>query len=762
MTCCDIGLLTDAARARAGDLSHWVREPQPGIEELELVVPGLSSPELMPKIEASMKGLPGVLSARVNLTARRLVVRWQKDQACGLHIMEALAHLGLEAQPFDAERAGSMADQDESAFLLRSLAVAGFAAMNIMLLSVSVWSGAEAVTRDLFHWLSALIALPAVAYAGRPFFRGALAALTRGQLNMDVPISLAVILAALMSLYQTIEGGAEAYFDASVSLLFFLLAGRVLDQWMRARARSAVTQLISLASTGAVVISPSGERQYVTAAALKPGMRIQVAAGERLAADGIVVEGKSDLDRSLVSGETVPETIAPGSVVHAGTLNLTGSLIVEVTAAGEDSFLSEVIRLMLTAEQGKSRYVQLAEKLAGYYAPAVHILAFATIAGWLIYSQGDWHLSLMTGVAVLIITCPCALGLAVPAVQVVASGSLFRNGVMIKDGAALEKLSHVDMVIFDKTGTLTLNEFHLVEPKIIPTEILSVAAGLAQSSRHPLAQGLFQHVRQAGIMPANVADVREIPGEGLAAYWQGSAVRLGSRHWCGLTDEDESNLPEIVFQRGASQPIVFRFEDQLRPDAKAVVDGLISRGIQVEILSGDREAPVAHVAKALGIQHYQAKATPQVKLAYVEGLARAGRKVLMVGDGLNDAPALAAGFTSMAPSSASDIGRTTADSVFMGESLLPVLVAQDAAVKAQRLAKQNFGLAIAYNLFAIPVAVLGFASPFFAAIAMSTSSILVVSNALRLSFMLGRRVEMRGVLSKEAEMKTQTKMEKAA
>lgn len=764
MSCCATNLLADAAQMRAADLSLWVTEPQAGFERLELVVPGIAGPERMPEIERALTGLSGVTGARVNLTSRRVAVTWRKGVGHAGDVMAALAELGLEAQPFDPVKAGTTADQDETAFLLRSLAVAGFAAMNIMLLSVSVWSGAEAATRDVFHWLSALIALPTVAYAGRPFFRSAINGLSRGQFNMDVPISLAVVLATLMSLFETLNHGEEAYFDASVSLLFFLLAGRTLDQLMRARARSAVTQLMTLAATGALVVEDDGTRRFVTVSALRPGMKVQVSAGERLPADGVVVEGASDIDRSLVSGETMPEAASFGARVHAGTMNLTGSLIVEVTAAGEDSFLSEVIRLMATAEQGKSHFVQLADKLARIYSPAVHVLAAVTLTGWLIHTGGDWHTSLMVAIAVLIITCPCALGLAVPAVQVVASGALFRNGVMIKDGAALEKLSQIDTVIFDKTGTLTLNELTLAGPAVIAAPVLALAAGLAQSSRHPLARALAAHAASLGIAAEGVGDVSEHPGQGLEARVRGEIVRLGSRLWCGVAeaDADAGALPEIVLKRGQAAPVVFTFQDVLRPGAKETVARLQAQGLHVEILSGDREGAVQRVAAELGIADYRAGSTPQVKLAYVEALAKAGRKVLMVGDGLNDAPALAAGFTSMAPASASDIGRTAADSVFMGAALTPVAVARDVAVMSQRLAKQNFGLAILYNLFAVPVAMAGLASPFLAAVAMSTSSIIVIANALRLGFAYRQRAAVRGMLAEVSRETIPMSMEKAA
>jgi Cu2+-exporting ATPase len=732
MTCCPVGPAIDAATQFAGDLEPWVISRPDGSRELDLIIPGLCSPESITLIESALETLPGLASARVNFTGKRVVATWNDPSFNPVDIGEKLNGLGFVSRPFDPSHSGLKADDAQSRQLLRAVAVSGFAAANIMLLSVSVWSGAEGSTRDLFHWISAGIALPTVAYAGRPFFRSAIRALASGQFNMDVPISLAVCLAALMSLYETFNHGEVAYFDASVTLLFFLLTGRYLDHLMRARARSSVSQLLSLSASSAMIEEADGTARILATTALQPHMKMLVAAGERLAADGVVIAGTSEIDRSLLTGESNPELMAKGAVVHAGMLNLTGPLTVDVTAAGQDTFLAEIIRLMASAEQSRSRFVQVADRLARIYSPAVHILAATTLAGWLLWTGGDWHISLMTAIAVLIITCPCALGLAVPAVQAVASGVLFRNGVMIKDGAALEKLSGVDTVIFDKTGTLTLGRPRLANGSSIAASNLAIAAGLARSSRHPLSRAVCEAAKSRGIVPAIMEDVLEIPGRGLSATFQGEPVRLGSRQWCGIEDNDGQGLPEFVLMRNSKATGIFAFEDELRADAAAVIAKLQSEGLRVEILSGDREVAVRRAAADLGIDRWQAGVTPQQKLAYVEQLKAAGRKVLMVGDGLNDAPALAAGLTSIAPASATDIGRTAADTIFMGESLFPVLVARDVAIATQRLSLQNFALAVGYNVLAVPIAMLGFASPLIAAVAMSTSSIIVIGNSLRL------------------------------
>jgi P-type Cu2+ transporter len=732
LPCCTIdGEYFQPFKLEGEDADRWISSAGPGLRRIEFLVPQANRPEAMAQIETDLPAIEGVIDARVNLTGRRVAVIYRDGVIAPQALIDRLGVLGYMARPFDPRETGLTKDDREGGRLLRALAVAGFAASNVMLLSVSVWSGAEDATRDLFHWLSAMIALPAVAYAGRPFFYSAVNALRLGCVNMDVPISLGVLLASLMSLFQTVNSQEHAYFDASVTLLFFLLAGRYLDHLMRARARSAIAQLVSLSSEGATLLEADGSRRSVPARELKAGMTVAVAAGDRLPADGLIRDGISDMDRSLLTGESAPEAVKPGSLVHAGEMNLTAPITVEITAAGNDTFLSELVRLMSATEQGQSRYIQIADRLARFYSPAVHTLAAATLTGWLFFGMG-WHASIMAAVAVLIITCPCALGLAVPAVQVVASGRLFRSGVMIKHGAALEKLSGVDTVIFDKTGTLTKGEPQLVSPLMASTETLTLAAGLAQASKHPLSRALVREAARRGLTPATVADIAEHPGLGLSGLCNGERLRLGSRAWCGLGESSEDKgLLEFAFRRDANTPAVFQFEDTLRPDAAETVARLTAMGLAVHLLSGDREAAVQRVAHTVGIGTAVSRASPQAKLAYVDALTKAGRKVLMVGDGINDAPALAAGYTSMAPSTASDIGRTAAETVWMGESTGAVAEAIKVSRRTQRIAKENFALAVGYNVLAVPLAMAGLVSPLVAAIAMSTSSIIVIANALR-------------------------------
>jgi Cu2+-exporting ATPase len=602
-------------------------------------------------------------------------------------------------------------------------------------LSVSVWAGLFSndmgpSTRDFLHWISALIAMPAVAYSGRVFFHSALAALRAGRLNMDVPISLAVILAVGMSLAETIQGGEYAYFDAAVTLLFFLLIGRYLDNRARTRARSAAERLLMLKAVAATVIDGDGTRHAVPVDAVTPGTRVCVALGDRFPVDGEILQGRTDVDNSLVTGESLPLAASEGTPVYAGTLNLTAPVIVRATKTGDNTLLGDIVRLMENAEQGRARYVLLADRIAEYYAPAVHILAAITFAGWWLTGH-DWQLSLLQAVAVLIVTCPCALGLAVPVVQVVASGRLLDRGILVKAADGLERLARVDTVVFDKTGTLTEGRPDLLNGRDIRSADVQLAASMAQSSRHPLAVAVARACPSA---PGRDG-VTEHPGLGLSISTPDGEIRLGSRDWCGIAPaagSDQTTGPELWLRRPGHDGVQFRFHDALRNDAAETVAQLQQRGIHVELLSGDRAEVVAHVAAAAGIKNWHADTRPAGKVDHLTALKARGHTVLMVGDGLNDAPALAAAHVSLSPATAADISQTVADFIFQGRSLSAVVEVLDVARTSHRLVVQNFALAFLYNAIAVPLAVLGFVTPLVAAIAMSASSLMVCGNSMRL------------------------------
>lgn len=682
-------------------------------------VPGMRCAGCIAKIERELPKTPGVHAARANFSAKRVAIT--HDPAVDEAVLEqALRTLGFEAQRVADNPLGD--DTKERKQLTRALGVAGFGMMNVMLLSVSIWSGADGATKQLFHWLSALIALPVIAYAGRPFFASAWMALRHRRTNMDVPISIGVILATSLSVYETLTGGDHAYFESAVMLLFFLLAGRALDAEMRTRTRAGIGALLGRMGKSASVIGADGTTRRVLAEALEPGMLVLVAAGEALAADGVVEHGASTLDNAMLTGESMPEAVSVGSLVHAGAINLGAPLHVRLSHVAEDTALAEIARLMDEAGQSRSTYVRIADRASRLYAPVVHTLAALAFIGWMIAGAG-WHQSLVIAIAVLIITCPCAMGLAVPSAQVVASGALLKRGLLVKDGSALERLAECDIALLDKTGTLTLGE---PRPDIasLDRNARSVALGLAQASRHPLSKGLAASLLRAGVEPAAVADIREVSGEGLAGIWRGQRVALER------PDSATTALAARLTIGEESQLITFT--DPLRADAAETLRALGQWQISASILSGDRAAPVAEVAAQLGLAA-EAEASPQAKLAALEALKAAGHRPLMVGDGLNDGPALAAAHASIAPGTASDASQQAADAVFIGEKLMPVALAIRVARRTMQIVRENFAFSILYNLLAVPLALFGYVTPLIAAIAMSLSSLVVVANSLRLA-----------------------------
>jgi len=713
------------------DYAAFVTRDGEGAARAAFAVEGIRCAGCMATIERGLARVPGVARARLNFSDRRLSVTWVPEAEPDIAaILAELDALGFTGRPFDPGRV-SREEQEETQRLIRALAVAAFAAMNVMLLAVSVWAGALSdmtpENRDLFHWIQAVIALPAAAYAGRPFYEGALKGLRSGRVTMDFPITLGVVLTLAMSVVETLSGATHAYFDGAVMLLFFLLIGRVLDQAMRRRTRAFAENLAALRSTGATLVAPDGSLRDVPVSDLDPGARILLRPGERVPADGVVEHGLSDLDQSLVTGETAAVTVRAGARVFAGALNGNGALTIRVTAPAGRSLLDEVEALMGRALEARSRALVLADRATRLYVPLVHAAAALTLAGWLAAGAG-WHGALLNAVAVLIVTCPCALGLAIPAVQVVAAGALFREGVLLNDGTALERFAAIDTVVFDKTGTLTLPE-----PVLAGDLTDARAARLALSSRHPMALALAASAGNAVPFPG----AQEAAGLGVRASVEGVALRLGSPAFCGAETQAAATLaahPDasvICFRAGEGVPMAFPVRQDLRPDAAEVVASLRESGRRVLILSGDRAAAVAAVAGRLGVAEWEAGLAPQDKIARIEALQRGGARVLMVGDGLNDAPALAAAHASLSPATAAHVSQAAADALFLGRSLTPVLAVLKAGRRARRLMLQNLWFSGAYNLLAVPLAAIGLLTPLIAALAMSGSSVAVTLNALR-------------------------------
>ncbi len=694
---------------------------------LMLALPAIHCAACISGVERTLMAQPGVTDARVNLTLRRASVQAAPDVDAAT-LCAVLTAKGYEAHELDPGLLAATEIDAAGRALLMRLAVAFFAMMNVMLLSVAVWAGAEGVTRDMLHWISATIAIPAVIFSGQPFFQSAFTALRARRLNMDVPISLALVLAVCTSLYETTLSGEHAYFDAAISLCTFLLAGRYLDHRTRANARSAARELAALEVPRALLVT-GHTTQTVAAASLQPGDLVRVLPGGRVPVDGHVTHGHTELDRSIMTGETLPAAIAPGDTVRAGEANLTGPITVRVEAAGRNTELARIADLVAVAEAGRNNYTSLADAAARLYSPGVHIVAALAAAGWFIATR-DVRVALNIAAAVLIITCPCALGLAVPAVTTAASARLFRKGMLIKNGTALERLAEVDTVVFDKTGTMTDGAPQVQGLDGIDTATASVALALAAASAHPLATALSKALAGRGILPAAITQVRELPGFGVEGTWHGNSIRLGRAEWVGASDPLATTATYLRIGTAPAQAIAFT--DQMRDGAAELVAALKAQGRAVVLISGDREAVVRRFAADIGIDTLIAGARPDEKAHAIAALTAKGAKVLMVGDGMNDTAALAAAHVSISPASALEAARAASDIVLTGRSLLPILDAMQTAKAARRRIKENFTIAFVYNVLAVPLAVAGLCSPLIAALAMSTSSVTVSLNALRL------------------------------
>lgn len=710
----------------ATDYSSYVSTDTDGVNHLRLIVEGMHCAGCAFKIEKALNANDGV-QARVNVTDKRLSMTWAGDRTAGNALLGKVELLGFRFSPLKPA-----AEEDAGLkHLLRCIAVAGFASGNLMVFSMALWfSGRDSMggaTRDLMHWYSALITLPTVIYAGMPFFKSAWQALRHGRTNMDVPISVAVILASTVSLYETLHSSEHAYFDSVAMLLFLLLIGRYLDARVRAQATSAASDLLQMMQGTANVIEDGGRMRRMPSAALAPGMRLHVAKGEKILADGITLRAGS-VDTAAITGETWPRAVHAGDTVLAGMINMGAPLEIRIEKTQQNSLIGDIIALMQRAEQGGAAYVRIADRIARWYTPVVHALALLTFLGWWASGAMGFQSALMCAVTVLIITCPCALGLAVPVAQVMAGGRLFRRGMLLKSADALERLEKIDTIVFDKTGTLTTGQMVMDAADHLDTRLKGNIAALAAASAHPLARAV------TAVMPASPpAQATEVDGCGVEVISANGAVwqRLGSAAFAGGNAGADDDKMELWYAAQDTAPVRLTFSDRPHDDAAAVIAALRKK-YRVVLLSGDRLSAAASVAAQLGIDEWHGAVNPLHKYAMIDAEISAGRHVLMVGDGLNDAAALSRATVSMSPSSALDIAQNAADVVYQRAGLSSVAEVLQTAARTQRIVRQSFGLALGYNIIAVPLAMTGLVTPLVAAVSMSLSSLLVVGNALRL------------------------------
>ncbi|MCY4336042.1 MAG: heavy metal translocating P-type ATPase [Litoreibacter sp.] len=684
-------------------------------DAVQLSVPSMRCAACISTVENHLTGLRGVADARVNLSQKR--VRVVTDRPAS-ELAAALKDVGFEAYPLDANALSGEKDRTGHDLLMR-LGVAGFAMMNVMLLSVAVWSGAEGATRDLFHLISATIALPVVLYSAQPFFKHAMQALRVGRLNMDVPISLAILLAGAMSLYESFNGGEHAYFDAALSLTFFLLIGRYLEHHTRSTARSAAKELAALETHTVSLKTPRGV-ETVPLTKVQVGDVALVQTGVRVPVDGVLISKEAHTDRAFLTGESDPVAHQQDALLNAGEINLGAPFEMRASAVGQDTRLHQIARLVETAENARNSYTSLADRAAQVYAPAVHLLALVTFIGWYAISQDLRH-SLNIAIAVLIITCPCALGLAVPAVSTAAISKLYRLGFLVKSGTALERLAECRNIVLDKTGTLTTPGFSFAKDDFSDSD-LSIAKALAQNSAHPLSKSLDLYLGE--VRPAELDAISETKGGGVSANSDGVKVALGRASWLG-GDGDA-----LVLKIGETlHPVPYK--ETLKEGVQDMTGGLSAQNLALEIMSGDTPEKTAQVAAAAEVAEFTASMSPEEKSTRVTAMEAEGATPCMIGDGLNDTVALAAAHASIAPGSALDAARSAADVVVIGNTMAHVPKLFKIAHRAVALSRQNFAISLVYNLIAVPIAVLGYATPLAAALAMSLSSITVLLNAVR-------------------------------
>lgn len=696
-------------------------QPEAGGEHcIDLLVSGLTCGACVWLVEQVLAAEPDMLRARATLSSRRLSLRWRGPAGRADELAAIVARLGFHVVPWSPACLAVAVDAEGRA-LVRALGIAAFGAFNVMLISLAIWAGAGMGdgTRGLLHWLAAMIALPVVAVAGLPFFRSAWAGLRARRANMDLAVSLGVLAITAMSLSEALRDGPYTWFDSATTLLALLLAGRVLDRSARQRTRRAVAELLALQSGTVRVLNGGGAVRELPAEAVGVGDRLLVTSGERLLLDG-VLEGGAEalLDTAATTGESLPRTVPPGDALPAAAVNMGAPFTMRVTSRVSDGSLARLANLLEQAEQARGRFVTLADRVARVFVPVVHALAAATFLLWWLWAGVAWQVALLHAVAVLIVTCPCGLAIAVPAVQVVAVGALFRRGVLVASPSALERLATADCAVLDKTGTLTEGRPALLPGN--PPDALRAAASLARASRHPLARAIVRGCPDALV----VEGIEEMPGQGLRR----GAMRLGSAAFCGVDGEADGAL---WFVAPDQAPVAFRFTGRLRPDAAEGVAALRALGLNAEVLSGDAPGAVAAAARAAGVLTWRGDATPADKASRIQELRAAGRRPLMVGDGINDAGALVLAHASASPSDGTDLAQQVADVVLQDGRVGALADAVATARRAMRLSRQNIGLSLAYNAVAIPASMLGLITPLLAAVVMAASSLTVILNAMR-------------------------------
>ena len=718
--------------------ASFVRVEAGDRREAALILEGIQCAACVWLNERHVKSLPGVLEFQVNYATHRARLVWDNSRIKLSDILEAIRAIGYHAHPFDPGRQEQLY-KEERRRALRRLAVAALGMAQVMMLAVALYGGAyegmDAGLRNFLRWVSLLIAAPVVVYSAQPFFVSAWRDLKRRQAGMDVPVALAIGAAFAASAWHTITGEGEIYFDSVTMFTFFLLTGRFLEMGARHRAGQAAEELVRLLPATATRFTDAGEER-VPVAELGPGDRVLVRPGESIPADGRVLEGESAVDESLLTGESLPLPRGPGAALVGGTVNTDSPLVMQVEKVGEETVLSSILRLLDRAQTEKPSVAKLADRVAGGFVLALLALAAGVALYWW---QADPAHAFAITLSVLVVTCPCALSLATPAALTAATGALTRLGVLTTRGHALETLARATHMIFDKTGTLTEGRLRLEAVTLLGDQpearVRCLAASLERSSEHPVARALACACPDA----PRAAGVTAVAGQGLEGRIEGRRYRIGTASY--VAEAHGQALPALADEPGHTRVwlgdengwlAALSFADRIRDGAADAIAALRAQGLEVELLSGDGDAAVAGVARQLGIEHSRSRCTPDDKLARIRELQQGGAVVAMVGDGVNDAPVLAGAQVSLAMGGGTQLAHASADMILLSERLPHLADAVRMARRSLGIIRQNLAWAVVYNAVAVPLAAAGWVAPWMAALGMSTSSLVVVLNALRL------------------------------
>lgn len=701
--------------------------------EATLIIEGISCAACAWLIEHRIAQLAGVETVSMNLSSHRLVMRWHYDTILVSTIIEALLRLGYKATPFSATEQ-EIIRQRENKLAIRRVAISGFGMMQIMMMSLPTYANMDVFDEFFLRMAQLVLAVPIILYSGRPFFTAAVRDIKTRHLTMDVPVSLAIMLAFTASIWSTFNQGVDVYFSEICMFIFFLLVGRYFEMRARHRMSRAGNNLLTLLPNLALKISNVGTdtetETLIASTDIQHGDILRVKPGHTIAADGVVIEGVSSVDEAALTGEYLPVSKKIGDHVIGGTHNVESPLLMRVTATGAEAQLSTIMRLLDRAQQSKPRAALIADKVASYFVVAVLLVSLAVLSFW--WYHENFERAFFIVLSVLVITCPCALALATPTALTAATAALREQGLLISKSHVLEVLPQVDHVVFDKTGTLTEGRLNIERVVTLSDHaeslVLSLAAGVEQHSTHPIARAF------RAFEPEPVQQPEQVSGQGISALWQGQRVFLGRADYAWPAPiEAPSKSGQWLLMASESTPIAWiLLNDKLRSNAANVVKHLQQRGIRVSLLTGDPSDAGPLLAKQLQIDNVQYGMTPEQKLQTVAQWQASGETVMMVGDGINDVPVLAAANLSLAVNEASDLAKTNADTLLTSGNLGTLINAIDVGKKTRRVIKQNHAWAIGYNLLALPAASAGLIVPWQAAIGMSLSSVLVVANAMRL------------------------------